>query len=64
MFNWIKNDPLILSGKAKTAVQLNGSPCKGLKYVHKGTIIKRVKKSEIETYIKEGYKLGMRNGKL
>ncbi len=58
-----KNDPLILSGKAKTVVQLKGSPCKGLKYVHKGNIIRRVKESELETYIKEGYKLGMRKDK-
>ena len=56
-----KDDLLVLSGKAKTAFQLREPPCKGLKYIHKGTIVKRVKESELELYIKEGYKLGIKD---
>lgn len=56
-----KDDPRVISGEAKTAFQLREPSCKGLKYIHLGTIVKRVKESEIESYIKNGYKIGIKD---
>ena len=57
-----KNDPLVLSGQAKTATQLKGGEyCKGKKYIHKDGVVKRVIPDQLNEYINNGWKLGIKD---
>ena len=64
-FSVSKDDPRFLSGELKLAsfkkydMGLGGS-CKGLKYINKDGIIKRIKPEEIQYYLDNGWNLGMR----
>lgn len=55
-----KTDPRWLNNEVKLAMFKNGPSCKGLKYIHKGHDIKRVKPNLIQQYLDDGWKLGMR----
>lgn len=55
-----KTDPRWLNNEVKLAMFKNGPSCKGLKYIHKGNNIKRVKLDLIQQYLDDGWKLGMR----
>ena len=59
------DDPRYTSGQLKLSMMRRfhegkGGSCKGLKYIHRGTEIKRVKSSQIQSYLDDGWKLGMR----
>lgn len=64
-FSISKDDPRFLSGELKLASFRKydmglGGPCKGLKYINKDGIIKRVKSEELQSYLSDGWNLGMR----
>ena len=64
-FSVTKDDPRFISGELKLAVfkKYNmglGGSCKGLKYINKDGVIKRVKPEELQSYLNDGWSLGMK----
>ena len=64
-FSVAKDDPRFISGELKLAVfkKYNmglGGSCKGLKYINKDGVIKRVKPEELQSYLNDGWGLGIK----
>ena len=56
-----KDDPLVKSGQAKMAFEFREPACKGMKYIHKGTQVKRIKPEKLEEYLSQGWSMGMKD---